>query len=192
MSDSGGVCNNSPHDGPGPAPAPDEQWVIWNGMSGILAMATLGQVEHSASGPMAWMASPFEMLGPFSLDELKTQGRITFAACMVMSRLKWQQDQVQLRQEAFEKRRAAQQRQHEAHARFNEGRRRHRTSQPSRYTEQQHREALNLPADGQLQPAQIKTAFRRLAQKAHPDMGGSHEQFVRITEARNALLEQAS
>ncbi|WP_235840044.1 hypothetical protein [Derxia lacustris] len=31
-----------------------------------------------------------------------------------------------------------------------------------------------------------------MAQKAHPDVGGSHEQFLRITEARNALLERAA
>ena len=37
-------------------------------------------------------------------------------------------------------------------------------------------------------PAVGDGAFRRLAQKAHPDTGGSHELFIRITEARNALL----
>jgi len=52
-----------------------------------------------------------------------------------------------------------------------------------------HRETLKLPFDGKLEPRQINAAFRRLAQKAHPDVGGSHEEFVRITEARNALLE---
>jgi curved DNA-binding protein CbpA len=55
--------------------------------------------------------------------------------------------------------------------------------------ERKHREALNLPADGKLERSQINAAFRKLAQKAHPDAGGSHEQFVRITKARSALLE---
>jgi malonyl CoA-acyl carrier protein transacylase len=30
---------------------------------------------------------------------------------------------------------------------------------------------------------------RRIAKEAHPDVGGSHEQFVRISQARDALLE---
>ena len=40
-----------------------------------------------------------------------------------------------------------------------------------------------------LEEAQIKTAYRRLAKEAHPDVGGSQEKFVQITEAYNALLE---
>jgi len=192
MSDSGGVCNNPPQ--ATARPEAEQQWVIWNEMSGILAMATLGRVEPGTQGPThAWMASPFDMLGPFNLDELRARGQIDFAACKVLSRQRWQEDQVTLRQQAHEKRRTAQQRQHDAHARHHqEGQHRRRPHPGSRDTEQQHREALNLPAHGELQPAQIKTAFRHLAQKAHPDMGGSQERFVRITEARNALLAQAS
>jgi hypothetical protein len=168
-----------------------EQWVIWNGVSGILAMASLGRIEDTAGGRSAWMALPFDMLGPFSLDELEANGRITFAACMVMSRQRWQDDQIELRQEAFEKRRAAQERMRAEQARFNPGRRR-RGAHGQPIDEWQHRETLRLPADGALAPSQIKKAYRRLAQKAHPDVGGSHEQFLRITEARNALLEQVA
>jgi len=174
-----------------PLPADPEQWVIWNGASGMLAMATIGQVEAGEGGRRAWMARPFDMLGPFSLDELEAQGRIAFAACIVMSRQRWQDDQVALRREAHEKRRAAQARLNEDHARFNEGRRRGRTHR-QQVDERQHREALNLPADGKLEPSQIKAAFRRLAQKVHPDVGGSHEQFLRIAQARNALLTPTS
>lgn len=60
------------------------------------------------------------------------------------------------------------------------------------FDEQQHRETLNLPIDGELEPGQINAAFRRLAQKVHPDVGGSNEQFIRITEARNVLLGHTS
>lgn len=173
-----------------------EEWVIWNSTSGLLATAALGRIEQDASGARsAWMALPFDMLGPFSLDELEAQGRVAFAACLVMSRQRWQLDQVALRQAAYEQRRAAQERQQQEQAQFHgahgfhgfhDSHRRHRPHRPS--DERAHREALNLPTDGQLQPAQIKTAYRRLAQKAHPDMGGSHDLFVRLTEARNALL----
>lgn len=169
-------------------PPDKEQWVIWNGLSGILAMVTVGRVEPGAGGRSAWLDPPFDMVGPFSLDELETVGRIAFAACLVMSRQRWQDDQVTLRRDAYERRRAAQERRHEEQARFDRGRRRHRSNdQP--FDERQLRETLNLPIDGKLESSQIKTAYRRLAQKAHPDVGGSHEQFVRITQARNALLE---
>ncbi|MDD2769789.1 MAG: J domain-containing protein [Methylococcus sp.] len=174
-----------------PRPSDKEQWVVWNGDSGILMMATIGRVEVGASGRSAWMDPPFEMLGPFSLDELETHGRIAFAACIVMSRQRWQDEQVELRREAYERRRAAEERRNERHARFNKGRRRRRTLR-QQFDERQHREALNLPIDGKLEPSQIKAAYRRLAQKVHPDVGGSHDQFVLITEARNALLERIS
>jgi hypothetical protein len=169
--------------------SPDkEQWVIWNGLSGILAMVTIGRVEVAAGGRSAWLDPPFDMVGPFSLDELETVGRIAFAACIVMSRQRWQDDQSTLRREAYERRRAAQERLHAEQARFNRGSRRRPTNDPQ-LDERQLRETLKLPTDGKLEPSQIKTAYRRLAQKAHPDVGGSHEQFVRITQARNALLE---
>lgn len=171
------------------SPGGKEEWVIWNGTSGILVMATIGRVEAGEGGNNAWMDRPFEMLGPFSLDELKASGRIAFAACIVLSRQRWQSDQVELRREAHDRRRAAQERMHEEHARFNEGRR-WRRPYGHKFDERQHRETLNLPVDGSLEPSQIKKAYRRLAQKAHPDVGGSHEQFLRITEARNALLER--
>lgn len=174
-----------------PRPSYKEEWVIWNGSSGLLMTATIGRVEVDSGGRSAWMDPPFEMLGPFSLDELETHGRIAFAACIVMSRQRWQDDQVELRRESYETRRAAQERLNEKYARFNGGRRRRRTHR-HQLDEKQYRETLNLPIDGKLEPSQIKKAYRRLAQKAHPDVGGSHEQFLRITEARNALLEPFS
>jgi len=174
-----------------PQPAAPEPWVVWNGTFGILATATLGRVEPSASGRTAWMDKPFDMIGPFNLDELEARGRIAFEACIVMSRQRWQEDQVELRRESQERRRAAQQRHQHEHARHHTGRGwRHQQRGP--HEERQHRETLNLPTEGQLEPRQIKTAYRRLAQKAHPDVGGSHEQFLRITEARNALLGRDS
>ena len=171
-----------------PQPDTQEQWVIWNDLSGMIAMAAMGRIELTPDGRRAWLDKPFEMAGPFSLDALEADGRVTFAACMVMSRQRWQDDQGELRREAYEKRRAAKERLHEGQARFNQGRRGHR-SDDKPFNERQHRETLNLPVNGRLELSQVKTAYRRLAQKAHPDVGGSHEQFVRITQARNALLD---
>jgi hypothetical protein len=174
-----------------PWPVDGEQWVIWNGSSAILAMATIGRVSTTPAGRIAWMGAPFDMVGPFRLDELLFEGRIAFAACVVMSRQRWQEDQVELRQQAREQRRAAQERLNRAHAGFNGGSTWGRGHREER-DERDHRQTLKLPADGRLEASQIKKAFRRLAQKAHPDLGGSHADFLRITEARNALLAWVS
>ena len=173
------------------ASADEEEWVIWNADHGLVTTVTIGQVTVSAGGKIAWLDEPFDMVGPFNLDELETHGRITFAAAIVMSRLRWQEDQVELRRESLEIRRAAQQRMNEEFARFSGNRSGYQDNRkPS--DERQHRETLSLPIDGKLEPHQINAAFRRLAQKVHPDVGGSNEQFVRITKARNALLEHNS
>ncbi len=170
--------------------AEQEYWVIWNGSIGIVDTVTVGAVEVTANGRHAWLDEPYDMVGPFSLDELETSGRIAFAACLVMSRQRWQEDQVALRRESYNQRQASQQRLFEEFARFSQ-RRESRPTPFQQHSDKKHRESLNLPVDGLLEPAQIKAAYRKLAQKVHPDVGGSHEQFVRITEARDALLERA-
>jgi len=164
-----------------------EEWVIWNGSHGLVTTVTLGRVENGACGRTAWLDAPFDMVGPFNLDELEAQGRITFAACTVMSRRRWKEDQAKLRRESTEKRRAAQERMSEEFARFFGSRGANRGKRKP-FNEREHRETLDLPLDGKLEVSQIKTAYRRLAQKVHPDVGGSHEEFILITEARDALL----
>jgi hypothetical protein len=169
----------------------DEEWVIWNGGHGLVTTATLGRVETGSNGRQAWLDEPFDMVGPFSLDELETHGRIAFAACIVMSRQRWREDQAALKHESRKQRRVAEERLHEEFARFYG----HRGSPPARRQpadEREHREVLNLPAEGKLERRHVNAAFRRLAQKAHPDVGGSHEQFVRISKARTVLLETIS
>ena len=169
----------------------EQEWIIWNGNNGLVTTVILGEVDDTAEGRMAWLDEPFDMVGPFSLDELKTNGRIAFAECIVMSRQRWHEDQLELRQESLKIRRAEEERVKEKYAHFfdNQG-----GDQVKRnnFDEQKHRDALNLPGEGKLEPGKINAAFRRLAQKLHPDAGGSHEAFVRITEARNALLETFS
>ncbi|OAH96408.1 DnaJ domain-containing protein [Methylomonas methanica] len=171
--------------------ADDEEWVIWNGALGLVTTVVIQRVEASAGGRIAWLDEPFDMVGPFSFDELNTHGRIAYAACIVMSRQRWQDDQVELRRESLKIRRATEQRINEKFERLYGGQRRHQVNRKP-LDERHHRQTLNLPIDGTLESSQIKTAFRRLAQKAHPDAGGSNEQFIRITEARNALLAHIS
>ena len=163
-------------------------WIIWNSALGIRDFVTIGRVEVGPGGREAWLEEPYDMVGPFSLDELARSGRISFAACVVMSRQKWRDDQAALRRDSFEKRRAAQERLYEELARSNR-RKRGRATHALQFDGKEQRKLLELPVDGALEPSQIKAAFRRIARKAHPDVGGSHEQFVRITEARDMLLE---
>jgi hypothetical protein len=150
-----------------------EQWVIWNGSMGILDMVVIGHVEDGKDGRRAFLAPPYDVVGPFSLDELETQGRIAFGECLVMSRRRWQEDQVGLRVEGREKRRAFL-----FQLGFDDD------------ENKEYREVLNLPVEGTLTPSEINTAFRRLAKTAHPDAGGSSEHYRRIADARDALLEQ--
>ena len=168
----------------------EEEWVIWNGSSGLVTMVKIGRVEVGAGGRTAWLDEPFDMVGPFSLDELDTHGQIAFAACIVMSHQRWQDYQVELRRESLKIRRAAEEQINERFTQISGAHSYQDNRKP--FDDHQHRETLNLPIDGKLEPLQINAAFRRLAQKAHPDVGGSNEQFVRITEARNALLEYIS
>ncbi len=147
-----------------------EEWVVWNGSLGVLDMARIGRVEDGGGGRSAFLAPPYDVVGPFSLDELETQGRIAFGACLVMSRLRWQEDQVDLRRQAQERRRAFL-----ARMEFDD--------------DKEHREILDLPMEGALEASQVNAAFRRLAKTAHPDAGGSNEQYRRIADARDALLE---
>jgi len=149
-----------------------EDWVVWNGSLGVLDMVRIGQVEAEEGGRRAWLAPPYGVVGPFSLDELETQGRVAFGACLVMSRERWQADQVELRIEAQKQRRAFLFR-----ADFDDD-------------DKEHREVLNLPVEGALEPSQINAAFRRLAKTAHPDAGGSDAHYRRIADARDALLDQ--
>jgi len=149
-----------------------EEWVIWNGSLGILDMTTIGHIEDGEGGSTAFLAPPYAVVGPFSLDELQARGRIAFGECLVMSRQRWQEDQVDLRFEARHKRRAFLFR-----LNFNDD-------------DKEQREILKLPMEGALKPSEINAAFRQLAKTAHPDAGGSDEHYRRIAEARDALLKQ--
>jgi hypothetical protein len=148
-----------------------EDWVVWNGSLGVLDTVAIGHIEVIDGVRSACLAAPYDMVGPFNLDELMAQGRVAFGACFVMSRVRWQEDQIELRAEGIKKRRAY-------------------LFQPDTDADQANREALKLPLEGELTATEIKTAFRRLAKTAHPDAGGSNEDYRRIAEARDALLDQ--
>ncbi|RTL79433.1 MAG: J domain-containing protein [Hyphomicrobiales bacterium] len=147
-----------------------EEWVVWNGSMGRLDMATIGDIQHGESGRKACLAPPYGVVGPFSLDKLERLGRITFGECLVMSRQRWRDDQVNLRLKAREKRRIF------------------LLQRDADHDDHEYREILALPIESLLKPSDISAAFRQLAKTAHPDAGGSAERYQRIVKARDALL----
>ena len=55
--------------------------------------------------------------------------------------------------------------------------------------EQRHRQLLGLPLDSRLTFAEINRAYKHVAKSAHPDAGGSAQQFLARTAAREALMK---
>ena len=55
--------------------------------------------------------------------------------------------------------------------------------------EQRHRELLGLPLDSRLTLSEIQRAYKRVAKSAHPDAGGSAQQFLALSAAREALMK---
>lgn len=173
------------------APWDDMLWVIWNGTLGILDTVAIGLVEGSGASRVAWLDEPYDMVGPFSLHELEHCGQIDFAACTVMSREFWQRNQEQLRRDGLRARAAAQARMQAEFERLFEQRQfhQHQTRRDTRAQPESHyRRLLALPESGNLTTHIIKGAYRKLAQKAHPDQGGDQETFIALTEARDLLL----
>lgn len=159
----------------------EEEFVIFNSALGVCDFVTIGETEPNCDLTIAWLEDPYEMVGPFSLDELRIQGKIDFAACIVMSVDKWKKERTTLLQQSFDK----QQKIQEEHLKEI-----HRFNQQKQYNDRPYRELLCLPLEGTLEVAQIKTAYRKVSKKVHPDLGGTHEEFLQITSARDALLEK--
>jgi hypothetical protein len=162
----------------------DEQLIIWNATLGLRDFVTIDRIE----GNDAWLDTPYEMVGPFSLDALKHCGSIAFAECMVMTRQRWNEDRVRLREESLAKQQRAREKLYEELHRSNR-RKQVNAGRLHGFDELEERSVLALPAEGALEAAQIKAAFRQIAKTAHPDAGGSHEHFVRVTRAKELLLE---
>lgn len=54
--------------------------------------------------------------------------------------------------------------------------------------EERHRQMLGLPLDGRLAASEIHQAFRRIAKRMHPDVGGDAGAFLALSAARDALM----
>ena len=56
--------------------------------------------------------------------------------------------------------------------------------------EERYRQMLGLPLGCHLSGAEIRQAYKRAAKTAHPDAGGSAQQFLELSEAREALIKE--
>lgn len=161
----------------------DKEFIIWNPTFGVRDFVMLEKIE----GNQAWLDDPYDMVGPFDIEQLIGRGEIHFAACMVMTQQKWQEDCQSLQEASYQKQRKIQQELHEERRRRN--RKREQAHRKAEQTNQRAcRELLCLPIEGILNATQIKSAYRQVAKLAHPDVGGCQKQFVQITEARDLLL----
>ena len=159
----------------------EEDFIIWNSALGVRDFVTIGRVEFESGAAKGWLDEPYEMVGPFCLDELLSKGQISFAACVVISQERWEEDQHSIRREVFLKQKKMQEDIH----RYNKK----KHSEFRFISEKEHRELLCLPIEGVLEISQIKAAYRKAAKSVHPDVGGSHEEFLKIGRARDALLQ---
>jgi curved DNA-binding protein CbpA len=164
--------------------AKEEEFIIYNISFNIHDYVSIGQIEINSNEIYIWLEEPYEMVGPFSLNELETNGQINFAACFVMSKQKYKQDKIFLREESFKKQQKAQEQFAEDVKEFNKI----KAHQTQQHSEREHRELLCLPVVGTLEASQIKTAYRLIIKEVHPDIGGSHDMFIKVTKARDTLL----
>lgn len=162
----------------------DQHFIIWNSLLGIRDFVLIERVENTPFGFQAWLDEPYDMVGPFSLDELLSVGKISFAECDVISKGFWRENRLDILNHSFKRQQKLRQKIYEELAQRN----RMRQNRFYQLSELSYRETLLLPKDGTLTTLQIKAAFKKASKKAHPDAGGSHEEFVKINKARDELL----
>ena len=139
----------------------DVEWIIWNSAIGIRDFVTIGHVDTQEN--VAWLESPYQMVGPFSIEELTTQGEISFAECVVMSKQKWQDERESLLTISMMRRRKAQQ------EFFEELEKQNRRKQYNHTHElEEFRTLLNLPISGTLEISQINRPTEKLPKKPIP------------------------
>lgn len=156
----------------------DMQWVIYNSSLGVHDLVTIERIVSQDGSQLAWLDEPYEMVGPFHIDTLLEDGIIPYEACFIISLEYWRTHQKELMRESLLQRTKMEEEM------FKELRNSKRKNKELEY-----RELLELPTHGALNTAQIKAAFRKLAKKNHPDVGGEHEMFVRMRFAYDSLLE---
>lgn len=158
----------------------EDEFIIWNPTLGVFDRVRLDRFEGDEDNLHAWLDEPYEMVGPFNFTELLERGEIYFVACMVLTEEKWMKDQQALRAAAHEKQR-------QIYEEFQNDKLK-RKEAVKRLDEKRCRELLALPLEGLLEIWHIKVAYRKLAKRVHPDVGGSQKAFIELTQARDTLL----
>lgn len=165
----------------------EDEFIIWNSSFGVRDFVTIGEIKKEDNIIKIWLDDPYDMVSPLNLEELLLKGKLSFEACIVMTKEYWQSQQHQLKKESYHK-------QQKIHKEFQEDIKQHNKKQEhfnsnqNKKSEKKYRELLCLPVNGKLEISQIKTAYRKVAKTTHPDVGGDHEKFVLITEAKEILL----
>lgn len=167
----------------------EDDFIIWNGTLGIRDFVTIGEVKTDSELTQIWLDEPYEFVGPLCLEELIACGQIKFEACIIMTEKTWHEGKDAFHEAAYSEQCRIQRELNEDLKRHNKKRQQFMQTN-SEYSEKEHRELLDLPLEGLLEVSEIKSAFKKLAKTAHPDVGGSHELFVKITEAKDILLER--
>lgn len=162
----------------------DEEFIIWNPAFGVRDFVMIGKVEEGR----IWLDEPYEMVGPLDLEELYAMGEVCFAACMVMTEAKWLESKVRLQEASWRQQQKAQQEFQAEINRRNRAKAR-RADEAKELSQKACRQLLCLPVEGRLSSLQIKIAYRKIAKEAHPDVGGSQKHFIKITNARDYLME---
>jgi hypothetical protein len=160
----------------------DDEFILWNPTFGVRIFVTIDKIKQDNNTIHIWIDEPYEMVGPLDFKTLILDGSVNFEACIIMTKEYWKKNQKKLQQESFIQ-------QQKIHQSFQEELKQHNQRKNTIQNKQcQYRKILKLPQDGNLKISQIKTAFKKLAKIEHPDVGGSHENFVKIIEAKEALI----
>jgi hypothetical protein len=146
----------------------DQEYFVWNRFHGVGDAAKIETIEQAKHGHKARMAEPFgSKMGWFSYEDLIRAGRAESQGFTVYTWERWQADR---------------------HSEMERHSKRKFTTWPEA-DNVEHRKVLGLPASGPLLTAEIERACRRLAKQAHPDAGGTSEEFRRLIIARDALIK---
>jgi hypothetical protein len=157
----------------------EEEFIVWNSSLGIRDFATIGESQDNNGVTLIWLDEPYEMVGPLNLEILLKDGQTDFEACSILTQEYWQENQNRLKQKSYQK----QQDMYEEIRNYNISK-----QKQSHSKEIECRKLLYLPLEGKLKSDMIKTAYRKIAKKEHPDTGGTQEGFVKLTEAKECLL----
>ncbi|MGO9390242.1 J domain-containing protein [Rhodoblastus sp.] len=148
------------------------EWVVWDAFTKSEGRAPITKFRQAKHCMNALLAEPFdEKIGWFELMPLLKNGRVEARRdVMIFSPEQWEIEKCELMARPKPERAA-----------------------PWGVSlHQAHRLTLGLPPNGPLSEDGIRNAFRRAAKKAHPDVGGSDEEYQRITDAQEALLQSVS